>query len=154
MRTCQLNARIRRNHFGHAAGYQQQGFVVVPAPHQRNGFALKTADLAIGQNRLQSVTHFNASAVIPDGVKDQNPAIGGFRADPPFLEEVDRVTLDVGPIQGIDGHDGNLGVSLFVDLPADVRDLCRRIRAENVREIVDVTCGLELRNRLCPRQRA
>jgi hypothetical protein len=45
-------------------------------------------------------------------------------------------------------------VSFFVDLAADVCDLRTRGRVENVRKIVDVARGLQLRNRFCPSEHA
>jgi hypothetical protein len=43
-------------------------------------------------------------------------------------------------------------VCFFVDLAADIGNLSCRALVENVREIVDVTRGLQLGNGLCPRE--
>src|SRR5450755_227525 len=152
LRIGKLDSRIRRNDFGNPAGDQQQGVVVVLAAHQRDGFPLKPTDLAIGQNRFQPVSHFDACAVIPYRVKDQHSAVGRFASDAPFLEQIDRVALNVSAIQRIDCDQGDLSVCFFVDLAAEIGDLSCRTLVENVREIVDVTRGLQLGNGLRPRE--
>ena len=140
----ELNSRIRGNDICNPAGDQLQGVVVISASHQRNRFALKTAHLAIGQNGFQPVTYFDAGSMIPYNVQDQNAAICRFAADAPFLEESNGIALNVGAVEGIDGDQGDLSVSFFVDLPADVVYLRDGALVKNVCEIVDVTRRLEL----------
>ena len=60
---------------------------------------------------------------------------------PHFLKRSTAIALDVGAIEGIDRDERDLGVSLFIDLPADVGDLRGRVRIQNMGEIIDVTGG-------------
>ena len=139
-----MDSRVGRDHIGHAARHEQQSVVVVLTTHQRNGFPLKASHFAIRQDWFQPVSHFNAGAMIPNGIQDQHAMIGGFAADAPLLEQIDRIALDVGTVQGIDGHNGDLGVRLFIDLTADVADLRGCTLVEDMCEVVDVAGGLEL----------
>jgi hypothetical protein len=144
LRIRELHARIRRNDIRHTACDQQQGIVVVSAAHERDGFALKTPNFAVGQNRFQAVSDLDASTVIFYCVHNQHATVCGFGAHAPFLEKVNRVTLYVGPIKGINCYHSHLCVSLLVDLPSDVSDLRDRGLIKNVREIIDVSRGLKL----------
>jgi len=141
----ELNTRVRGNHLGDAGCDLQQGIAVVTAAHERNHFALKAAHLAIGQNRLQSVSGLNARTVILDRVKNQNAAVSGLAADPPLLEEINSIRLNVAAIQRIDGHHGDLGMSVVIDLPTDVLHLSDCLRLKNVGEVVNVAGWMELR---------
>ncbi len=47
---CKLHARVRRDHVGDSRGDEKQGLAVIPAAHQRDGFALKTAHLTVRQD--------------------------------------------------------------------------------------------------------
>jgi hypothetical protein len=146
----ELDSRILGDDLGNAAGDQQQSLVVAIALHQREGLPLKTAYLSIRQNRFQPITDFNSRTVILDGVEDQNSPVCGLAADPPSLEEIDGISFDVGAIEGIDGDQGDLGVGVCVNLPADIVDLRSGGGIKNVREIVDVARRVELRNRFWP----
>ncbi len=125
--------------------------IVVSAFHQRNGFALKASHLAVGQDRLQSIANFDSRTVILNGVENQDAAIGGLCADAPLVEEIDRVTFDVGAVERIDGDERDLGVGFVVDLMAEVFDLTFCALVEHSGEIVDVAGGLEIFDRLGPR---
>jgi len=109
-----------RDHIRDSYRDKGQGFAVIAAAHERDRFALEAADLAIRQNRLKAVTHLDSSAMVVDGVENQHSAVGRLAADSPFLKKIVRVTLDIGPIERMDGYNRNLCVSLFVDLPAQV----------------------------------
>ena len=61
-----LNSSIRSDHIGNAAGDKKQGLVIVAAPHQRDCFALKTADLPIRQRRRSGyIERRNDDRVLP-----------------------------------------------------------------------------------------
>src|SRR5437899_5132962 len=47
-----LNARVRSDDIRHSGSDQQQRLVVIPAAHQRDGFALETSHLAVGKDGL------------------------------------------------------------------------------------------------------
>ena len=64
LRVGELDSRIRRDDVRDAAGDQQQRLAVVVAAHQRDRFTLKASHLSVGQNRFESVAHFDAGAVI------------------------------------------------------------------------------------------
>ncbi len=48
----------------------------------------------------------------------------------------------------MDGHHRDLGVSFFVNLPAEVVHLRNRVLVQNVSKVVDVVGGFKLRDRL------
>ena len=146
--TGELNSGVGGNYAGDAAGHEQERLAVIFAAHQRDGFALKASYFAIGQNRFQAIADFNAGAVIPDGVENQDSAIGRFAADSPLMEKIDGITFDVGAVQGIDRDESDLRVGFLVDLMADVLNLSRCIGVEDVGEIIDVAGGLEVFDRL------
>src|SRR5207302_1917042 len=94
--------------------------------------------------------YFYSGAVIPYGIQDQDTTICGLAADAPFFEKIDRVALDVGAIERIDGHERDLSMGLFIDLTSDLSDLPAGIGVKDVREIIDVTGWLQLCNGLGP----
>jgi len=146
----ELNPGITRNHIGNTAGNQEQGLAIVFAAHQWNGFTLEASYLAVGQDRLQTVSHFNTRPVVFDCVKDQDATVRGFRADAPLVEKVDGVAFDIRAVERIDGNNGDLGMSFFVNLAAKVFDLRFGGLIEDAGEIVDIAGGLELRDGLGP----
>ena len=103
---------------------------------------MKSAHLAIRQNRFEPVPYLNAILVILYRVQDQNPAIGPLAPNTPFLEQIDGIALDVRAIQRVHRYQGDLGVSFLVDLPASVINLRNRVRVKNMREVIYVACGL------------
>ena len=124
--------------------HQRERVVVVSAPHQRNGLALKTAYLAVRQDRFETVTDFYSCAMVLDRVDDQDTFVGLLTADSPLLEKIDRVALDVATVESGDGDQRDLRTGLLIHLlskPVQLRD---GIGAEHVREIVDVAGGLKV----------
>src|SRR5208283_2498340 len=120
---CQLNSSVGGDDIGHTGCDQQKRLTVIPAAHQRNRFPLEVASLAIGQNRLKSVSDFNARFVILDCVKNQHSAIRRFVPDSPSVEQAVGIGLNVGAIERVDRYQCDLRVSVVVDLAADVGDL-------------------------------
>ena len=55
------------------------------------------------------------------------------------MEEIDGVALDVGAIERVDRHQGDLRVSLLINLGADVLDLRFRLRIKHMGEVIDVS---------------
>ncbi len=123
---------------------EQEGLAIVAGAHEWDRFALKSADLAVGQDGLEPVANLDAGAVIVDGIQNQNAAVGGLAAYSPLMEEVDGVAFDIGAIERVNGDDGDLGVRLLVDFAADVVHLRDGVLVQNVSEIVDVIGGFEL----------
>jgi hypothetical protein len=70
-----------------------------------------------------------------------------LRAHAPFFEEVYRKGLYISAICRVDRDNGNLGMSLLVNLTADFCHLREGICIYDMREVIDVSGGLELRNR-------
>jgi hypothetical protein len=152
----ELNIGIGGDCLRYASEDQQQCGVVIAAAHERHCLALEASDFAIRKNWFEPVADFDARTMILDDVKDEHAAIRPFTSDPPLLEEIDRVALDVAALERVDGYERDLRVGLGVELLGDVRDLRGRLRIQDVREIVDVIGGLELRDRLrktCETQR-
>ena len=133
-----------RDDIRNPGGHQQNGAVVIVLLELGNGFPAKTTDFAIGQDRFQAVAYFDPVLVVLDGEKKQDSVIGGFAADAPLLEKRNCVALNVGAVQGINRHDGDLRVRLLVDLLANVVQLRDGGRVQNVGEIVDVVGWLQL----------
>lgn len=144
-----MNSGILRDDIRDATCDLQQSPAVIAVAHQRYRFTLKAAYFSIGQDRFQTITDFNTGAPIPNGVQNENSPICCFAAYTPFLEEVDRITLNIGAIEGVDRDHGNLGMGPLLDLAADVIHLRDRILVKNMREIVDVVGCPQLRDRLC-----
>ena len=69
----------------------------------------------------------------------------GFAADAPFVEEIDRITFDVGSVERLNGDDGNLRVRLLVDLLTNIVELRDGVLVKDVSEVVDVIRGFQLR---------
>src|SRR6185437_14396602 len=86
LRAGDLHPRILGNYSGNSLRHQQQGAAVIASSHLRNGLALKTSHLPIRQDWLQPIAHFNPGAMVFYGIQDQNSAIAGLVADPPFME--------------------------------------------------------------------
>jgi hypothetical protein len=137
-----LNACVAGDYVSHAGCDQQQRIAVILAPHQRYGFPLKAAYLAIRQDGFETIAHFNARPVIADGVENQNSAIGGPLADAPLLIQIDGKSLDVGTIQSIDGYDCDLCMRFLVDLLTDLFHLRVGVGVQDLCEVVDVAGGL------------
>src|SRR6185437_114489 len=110
----------------------------------RNGLTLKTSHLAIRQDGLQPIAHFNPGAMVPDGIQDQNSAITSLIADPPFMEQINGVALDVGAVERIDGEQRDLHVSLLINLQTDIFYLGSSARLEHMCEVLDVDSRVEL----------
>ena len=141
-----LNPSILGNDLRNARCDQQQRLAIVPTSHERDSLPLKTGHLPIRQDRLQSVTDLNASTMVVDGIQNQHSAIFGFAPDSPLMEKIDGVTLNVSAIERMDGYHRNLGMRFFVDLAADVIHLRDRVLIQDVRKIVDIVRGFELRD--------
>ncbi len=84
-------------------------------------------------------------------IEDQDTAVGRLTADSPLFEEIDGITLDIGAVERIDRDQRDLRVRFFIDLTAGIANLRNGVRIEDVREIVDVAGGLELRDGFGPR---
>ena len=65
---------------------QRHRAVVVVLPEQRDSFAAKTSDFAIGQDRFQPVADFDAVFPVLHRQEDQNAVVGGLAADAPLLK--------------------------------------------------------------------
>lgn len=144
----QLNPGVGGDHIGYARRDQQQSLVVTFGSHQRDGFTLEASYLAVGKDGFETISDFDAGAVVANGVKDQDALIGGFCTDTPLVEKINGIALDVGAVERIDRDYGDLRVGFFVDLMADIRHLRSCALVEDVGEIVDVAGGLEVFNRL------
>ena len=94
-----MNACVASDYVSDRGCDQQQCIAVIVAAHQRDGFALKAAYLAVRQDRFQPVADFDARPVIADRIQNQNAVIGGLLADAPLLKQIDGKALDVGAIQ-------------------------------------------------------
>jgi hypothetical protein len=85
--------------------------------------------------------------VVINGIQDEHPAVGGLASHAPLMKKIHRVTFNIGTIQGLDAHNGDLGMCLLVNLPADLIHLRDRVLIQNVREVIDVVGGFELSDR-------
>jgi hypothetical protein len=150
--SCQLYARVLCDDIRHPGRHQCYRAAVVILSEQRDGLAAKASDFSIGQNRLQSVADFDAVFSVLHGQKDEDAVVRGFAADAPLLVQVDRVALNVRPIQGVHRDYGNLRMRLLVELLADVIELRDGVLIENVGKVVDVIGGVQLGDRFCPKQ--
>src|SRR5215469_8350813 len=62
--TSQLDAGIGCDYVRYAGGDEQQGLAVVAAAHHRRRLALEAAHFPVGQDRLETIAHFDSSAPI------------------------------------------------------------------------------------------
>ncbi len=147
----QLNPGIFRDDIRDSRRHQRHGAVVVVLPQQRDSLAADASDLAVGQDRLQSVADFDAVFVVLHREQDQDAVVRGFVSDTPLLVEGDRVALDVCTVESVYCDDGDLRLGFLVELLADVVELRDGGLVEDVGEVVDVVGGAELRDRLCRR---
>jgi len=147
LRCSELNTCVLSNDLRNARGDQQQRLAIVSIPHERDGFPLKSAHLPIGQDRFQPISNLNPGAVVVNGIQNQYSAVGGLAPHAPLMEEIDRVTLDIGAIERPDGHHRDLSMCLPVNLPADLVHLRDRVLVQNVGKVVDVVGGFELGDR-------
>ena len=147
------DAGILRDDVRHPRRHEQRRAAVVALPQEGNRLAAEAAHFAVRQDRLQPVSDLDAVFPILHGQQDQNSVIGGFAADPPLLEQVDGVALDVRTVQRIDGHDRDLRVGLLFNLLADVIQLRNGALIEDMGEVVDVIGGTQLRDRLSVEQK-
>src|SRR5579862_476459 len=99
----ELNPGVGGDHLGDAGSHEQQSLTVISTAHQRNGFTLKATGFAVGKNRLKAVADLNACAVVLNRIENQDAAIMPFSAHAPFLSKIDRVILDVGTVESVDG---------------------------------------------------
>src|SRR5580700_10823732 len=81
-----LDSGILCDDVGHARGHQQQCLAIVSTAHERDRLPLKRSDLAVSQDRLQSIANLNARAMVIDRIKDQYPSVLGFAAHAPLME--------------------------------------------------------------------
>jgi hypothetical protein len=151
-RSRQLYTGVLRDDIRDPRRHQGNGAAIVILPEQRDCLAAKVSDLAIGEDRLQSVADFDAVFPVLHRQKDEDSVVRGFAADTPLLVQVNGVTLNVRTIQGIHRDYGDLGVRLLVELLADVIQLRDGGLIENMGEIVDVVGRMQLGDGLCPKQ--
>ncbi len=145
----QLNAGVLRDDVGDSRSHQRDGAVVVILPQQRDRFAAKASDLAIGQDRLQPVADFDAVFAVLHRQQDQHSVVRGFAANAPLLVQGDGVALNVCTVEGIYGDHGNLRMGFLVELLADVIELPDGGLIEDVGKVVDVIGGAQLGDGLC-----
>jgi hypothetical protein len=144
----ELDVGVGGDRLRHASEDQRECGIVIATAHQGHSFALEAADFSVGKNRFESVADFDARAMILNDVEDEHSAVGALASDAPLLEQIDGVALDVAAFERIDSDESDLRVGLGVELLGDTGYLRRRIRVQDVRKIVDVIGGLELRDRL------
>jgi hypothetical protein len=141
----ELHTRVRGNDFSDPAGYKHQSLVVLAVLHQRDGFPLKSTDLAVRQNRFQAIPDLNPRAMILNCIKNQYASVGLLRTDAPSMEKIYCIALDVISIERINRDKRDLCSRFVVHLVAKVFYLGFSAGVENVREVVDVAGRLKLR---------
>ena len=77
--------------------------------------------------------------------QDQHTLVGSFAADAPFVEEIDGIALNVGPVERLYSDDGDLCMRLLFDLLTNIVELCDGVLIKDMSKIVDVIRGFELR---------
>ena len=142
-----LDAGILCNNDRNPRSYQQQRLAVVAGAHERHSFPLKSSHFAVRQDRLQSITDLNTGAMVINRVKNQYSTVGRLASYSPLMEQINRITFHVGAVERSDGHYRDLGMSLFVDLAADLVDLRDCVPVQNVGKVVDVIGGFEFGDR-------
>lgn len=148
LRSSELDTSIFRYDVCHAGGHQPYSAVIIIAFQKGDRLAHKTADSSVRQDSLKSISHFNSVAVVLHREKNQHAAVAALLAKSPLSKQVDGITLDVTPIESIDENDCYFGMCLLVNLPAHIVERVFRRGTQHMREIVDVVCWMELRNRL------
>ena len=150
----QFNAGILRDDIRDSRRHQRHGAVVVVLPQQRDSLAAEASDLAVGQDRFQSVADFDAVFVVLHRQQDQDTVVRGFASDTPLLVQGDGVALDVRTVESVYRDYGDLRLGFLVELLADVVQLRDGGLVEDVGEVVDVVGGTQLGDRLCRRAAA
>lgn len=140
----QLDPRVLRNRIRNMLRHQADSAVVVALLEERHSFAPEAAYFTVRKNGLKTIPDFGAVAMIFYRKKDQNTAIGRLVADSPFLEQVNRVALDIVSIERIDRDHGHLRVRFLINLQAEIVEVADRAVTEHMCEIIDVVAVVEL----------
>ena len=143
-RRSELNAGVLCNNICDPRSKQEQRLAVIACPHDRDGFPLKSPYFSVRQYRFQAVANFNTGAMVVDGVKNQYAAIRRLAAYAPLMEQIDGVTFDIGAVERLDGHYGDLRMRFLIDLKADLVHLRDRALIQNAGKIIDVIGILQL----------
>ncbi len=136
------DAGICRYGLRNSVSQQLQGCTVVSLSQNGNRFASEAPGLSVWKDRFKTITDFDSIAMIIRGQKDENSSVRRFVANSPSLEEIDRITLNVSSIQRMNCDYCNLCFGFFIDLGAKPFKIGRRLRIEDVGEVIDVATRL------------
>jgi hypothetical protein len=123
LRSGELHSCILGNGVGDARGHQADCAVVIAVAQVRNHLAPEAADLTVRQDGLEAIAHRHVILTVLRGQKDEHTAVLAFFADAPLLIKLNGVVEDVGALEGVDSHHGNLGLSFLINLGAEVLQL-------------------------------
>jgi hypothetical protein len=89
-----LNARVLSNHLRNPSYKEKQPTTVIAATNEWISLALETTRLAVREDWLKSVTDFDPTPSILNGVQDQDSVILALAPDSPAFIQGDGVVLD------------------------------------------------------------
>ena len=132
------------NEFCQLPGRHRDPAVVIAFPEVGYEQATRVTCTRISDHRFEAVADFRPILAVIGGDQQQDSAIIFFRSNPKLLVQTVRVSLDFGPVQGFDGHDGHLRAGLFLQFLAERFELNFCLRLNNSSAIGDVAGWVEI----------
>jgi len=97
----------------------------------------------VGQDGFQSISDFDAIAVILDGKEQQDAFILALLSDAPFAKERVGEVFDGRVFELVDGYQGHLNAGNLLYAGTISFQLRTGLRVEHMRKVADVALGLE-----------
>src|SRR5262249_32695205 len=115
----QLDSSIVGNDRGDTLRNQTDRAIIITLLKERNSLAPEAANLAVWEDRLQSVAHRCPILSVFNGVQNQDATICGFAANSPRLVELHRIVKNIFPLERVDCDYRHLRLRFVVQLLAD-----------------------------------
>ena len=110
----QRDLGVGGDHLRHLAHGQRHRRVVVAGAQIGNHLPPDVAHLGVVQDSFQAVSHVDAVLVVAHGQQHQHALVRALLADLPLVFKLVGVVGRVVPVQGLNGHHGNLRIGLGV----------------------------------------
>lgn len=139
----QGDARVGGNGLCNLPGDLRQCRAILILLQHRDSIPPEPANLPIRQNRLQAVADLCPVVMVIHSQQHQHPTIRALAPNPPLLEKIDGITLDISAVERPHRHHGNLRFCLLINLLREGRNLLRRSRIGNPGKVVEVAGSVQ-----------
>src|ERR1019366_5933604 len=146
----QLHTLVRCYQLGHAGCSEEHRSAVVFPAHVGHHLAPDVSSASVVDDRLQPVANLDPVLTLLGRHQKQNATVLFLRSDTELLVEIGCVVFLAAAVEGIYGHNRNLGAGLLLDLGAQRLQLGLGRGIDDLCEIGDVALRTNIRDLLCP----